>query len=70
MSVWRIVKQLVLQPDWSGSDHSFHWSETATLESVASDHGGNEMSVNVSKKAGYISEGFLPNTYPVQFNKA
>ncbi len=70
MAAWKNGKQHVLQPDWAESDRRFGRSETVTSASVASDRGGNERSVNVSKRAGYISRGFQPNMCPVRFNKA
>ena len=70
MALWKNGNQHVLQPDWADSDRRFGWLETITSASVASDRGGNERSVNVSKRAGYISRGFLPNMCPIRFNKA
>ena len=70
MAAWKNGKQRVLQPDWAASDRRFGRKETITSASVASDRGGNERSVNVSKRAGYIRRGFRPNMCPIRFNKA
>ena len=70
MVAWKNGKQKVLQPDCANSDRRFNRIETLASASVASDRGGNERSVNVSKRAGYISRGFRPNMSPVRFNKA
>lgn len=70
MAAWKNGKQQVLQPDWADSDRHFNRNETLGSASVASDRGGNERSVNVSKRAGYISRGFRPNMCPIRFNKA
>lgn len=70
MTVWKSGKQHVLQPDWADSDQCFNCNETLGSASVASDRGGNERSVNVSKRVGYISTGFKPNMSPVCMNKA
>jgi hypothetical protein len=70
LAAWRNDKQQVLQPDWAESDRRFGRLETVTSASVASDRGGNERSVNASKRAGFISRGFQPNMCPVRFNQA
>ena len=70
MAAYKAGKQEVLQPDWAESDRRFNRTETLGSASVASDRGGNERSVNVSKRAGYISRGFQPNMCPVRMNKA
>ena len=70
MAAWKNGRQKVLQPDWASSDRRFGRLETVTSASVASDRGGNERSVNVSKRAGYISRGFKPNMNPARFNEA
>ena len=70
MAGYKNGKQRVLQPDWTDSDRRFNAVETLASSSVASDRGGNERSVNVSKRAGYINRGFRSNMCPVRFNKA
>ena len=70
MAAWKNGRQKVLQPDWAKSDRRFGRLETVTSASVASDRGGNERSVNVSKRAGFISRGFSPNMCPDRFNEA
>jgi hypothetical protein len=70
MAGYKNGKQRVLQPDWANSDRRFNRIETISSASVASDRGGNERSVNVSKRAGYINRGFTQNMSPVRFNKA
>jgi hypothetical protein len=58
----------MLQPDWAKSDEKFGPTQTIASASMASDRGGNERSVNVSKRAGFISRGFRQNMCPVNFN--
>lgn len=70
MAAWKNGKQQVLQPDWAASDRHFNRLQKIASASVASDRGGNERSVNVSKRAGYISRGFKPNMCPRRFNQA
>ena len=69
MAAWENGKQLVLQPDFKESDKKFNRDQTISSASVASDRGGNERVVNVSKRAGLISKGFHPNSDPLRFNK-
>ena len=68
MAAWENGKQLVLQPDFKESDKRFNRHQTISSASVASDRGGNERAVNVSKRAGLISKGFQSNSDPVRFN--
>lgn len=70
MAAYKFGKQRVLQPDFADSDRRFNRSETLGSASVASDRGGNERSVNVSKRSGYIQRGFRPNMCPIRFNIA
>ena len=69
MAAWQNGRQLVLQPDFKKSDKKFNRSQTISSASVATDRGGNERVVNVSKRAGLISRGFQPNADPIRFNK-
>jgi hypothetical protein len=69
-AAWAEGEQLVLQPDFAKSDRRFSRLQTLASASVASDRGANERTVNVSKRAGHISRGFLPNMCPIRFNKA
>lgn len=69
MAAWENGKQLVLQPDFKESDKKFNRDQTISSASVASDRGGNERVVNVSKRAGLISKGFLPGGDHIRFNK-
>eukprot|EP00956_Cyclotella_meneghiniana_P040674 scaffold202164_cov66-Cyclotella_meneghiniana.AAC.2 len=69
MAAFKNGKQLVLQPDWADSDRTFNRYQTIGSASVASDRGGNERSVNVMKRPGYIRRGFQPNMCPIRFNK-
>ena len=69
MAMWQNGRQLVLQPDFEKSDKKFNRSQTISSASVATDHGGNERVVNVSKREGLISRRFQPNAYPICFNK-
>ena len=62
MAAWQHGRQLVLQPDFKDSDKRFNRNQTISSASVASDRGGNERVVNVSKRAGLISRGF-PSEY-------
>ena len=68
MAAWENGRQLVLQPDFKESDKRFNRDQTISSASVASDRGGNERVVNVSKRAGLISKGFQPNADPIRFN--
>ena len=70
MVAWRVGEQEVLQPEWAESDKRFGRKKTLRTASVASDRGGNERAVNVSKRAWYISRGFQPNSCPKQLNDA
>ena len=70
MAALKHGKQQVLQPDWADSDRRFKTDETIHSTSIASDRGGNERSVNVSKRAGYIQRGFRPKMCPIRFNIA
>jgi len=68
MAAWENGRQLVLQPDFKESDKRFNRDQTISSASVASDRGGNERVVNVSKRAGLISKGFQSNADPIRFN--
>ena len=68
MTAWQNGSQLVLQHDFK-SDKKFNRSQTISSASVATDRGGNERVVNVSKRAGLISRGFQPNADPICFKK-
>ena len=67
MAAWQNGRQLVLQPDFKKSDEKFNQSQTISSASVATDRGGNERVVNVSKRAGLISRRFQPNAYPIRY---
>ena len=69
MAAWQNGKHLVLQPDFKESDKRFNRNQTISSASIASDRGGNERVVNISKRAGLISRGFYPNADPIRFNK-
>ena len=68
MAAWENGRQLVLQPDFKESDKRFNRDQTISSASVASDRGGNERVVNVSKRAGLISKGFQTNADAIRFN--
>jgi len=55
---YRKGRQLVAQPVYAKSDERFKGSDTILSASVASDRGGNERGVNISKRAGVIKRGF------------
>ena len=55
---WRHDKQLIAQPVFGKSDQRFKGSDTLYSASIASDRGGNERGVNVSKRCGVIKRGF------------
>lgn len=55
---WRHDKQLIAQPVFGKSDQRFKGSDTLYSASLASDRGGNERGVNVSKRCGVIKRGF------------
>lgn len=57
-AAWKHGKQRVMQPDFAKSDEQFSGSNTLYSACVATDRGGNERGVNVSKCAGFISRGF------------
>ena len=57
-------KQLVLKPAVTESDEHFNRNPTALSASVATDRGGNERAVNVSKRSGYVKRGFQPCSDP------
>ena len=67
---WKTGRQGVLQPTFAPSDRRFNGSETKISASIASDRGGNERAVNVSKRAAYISRGFRPNMDSERFDIA
>ena len=60
--------QLTAQPVFAKSDQRFKGRDTLYSSSVASDRGGNEQTVNVSKRCGIIARGFQPGTDPSMFN--
>ena len=66
----RAGKQLVLQPDFTESDKQFNRNQTLRSAFVATDRGGNEREVNVSKRSWYVKQGFQPNSDPKQMNDA
>ena len=66
----RAGKQLVLQPAFAESDKHFNRNQTLLSASVATDRGGNERAVNVSKRSWYVKRGFQPNSDPKQMNNA
>ncbi|KAL7427990.1 hypothetical protein ACHAXH_000754 [Discostella pseudostelligera] len=70
MAAWKSGKQGVLQPTFAPSDRRFSGKETKISASIASDRGGNERAVNVSKRSAYISRGFRPNMNPERFDMA
>ena len=70
MAAWKSGKQGVLQPTFAPSDRRFSGKETKISASIASDRGGNERAVNVSKRSAYICRGFRPNMNPERFDMA
>ena len=60
--------QLTAQPVFVKSDQRFRGRDTLYSASVASDRGGKERMVNVSKGCGMIARGFQPRTDPTMFN--
>ena len=69
MAAWENGKQLFIQPDFKESDKKLNRDQTISSASVALDRSGNERVVNVSKRAGLISKGFLPGADHIRFNK-
>ena len=55
---WRHDGQLTAQPVYGKSDQRFKGSQTMLSASIASDRGGNERAVNVSKRCGVVKRGF------------
>ena len=66
----RAGKQLVLQPAFAESDKHFNRIQTLLSASVATDRGGNERAVNVSKRSRYAKRGFQSCSDPKQMNDA
>ena len=66
----RAGKQLVLKPAFAESDEHFNRNQTALSASVATDRGGIERAVKVSKQLWYVKRGFQPNSDPKQMNNA
>ena len=60
--------QLTAQPVFVKSDQRFSGHDALYSASVASDRGGKERMVNVSKRCGIIARGFQPRTDPTMFN--
>ena len=58
---WRKGRQLTAQPIYAKSDQRFKGSDTLISASIASDRGGNERGVNISKRSGVIKRGFKTN---------
>lgn len=63
-------EQLTAQPVFGRSDQQFKGSETKFSAAVASDRGGNERGVNVSKRSGIIKRGFQANMDASTFDDA
>ena len=57
ISNWNQDGQLTAQPIYAKSDQRFKGSDTLLSASIASDRGGNERVVNVSKRSGIIKRG-------------
>ena len=57
-SNWRHDGKLMAQPVYGKSDQRFKGSQTMLSASIASDRGGNERAVNVSKRCGVVKRGF------------
>jgi hypothetical protein len=55
---WGEDNQLTAQPVYAKSDERFKGTDTLYSASIASDWGGNERQVNVSKRCGIIERGF------------
>ena len=66
----RAGKQLVLQHDFAESDKHFNRNKTLRSASMATNRGGNERAVNVSKQSWYVKRGFQPCSVPKQANDA
>ena len=61
-AAWATGNQTVLQPHFAKADKKFTGNQTLYSASVASDRGGNERAVRLSKKAGFLSRGFQQNS--------
>jgi DDE superfamily endonuclease len=59
-AAWAAGNQTVLQPHFAKADTKFTGNQTLYSASVASDRGGNERAVRLSKKAGFLSRGLQP----------
>ena len=66
----RAGKQLVLQHDFAESDKHFNRNKTLRSASMATNRGGNERAVNVSKQSWYVKRGFQPCSDAKQINDA
>jgi DDE superfamily endonuclease len=61
MQAWRAGRQSVLQPAFARSDRRFNTVETLRSAAIATDRGGNERAVRISKLCDYIARGVLIN---------
>jgi hypothetical protein len=61
MAACRAGKKLFLQRAFARSDRKFDTREVNRSLTVASDRSGNEIAVNVAKRAGVLQRGLWPN---------
>ena len=61
-AAWAMGNQAVLQPQFASADKKFTGNQTLYSASVASDRGGNERAVRLSKQAGFLRRGLQPNS--------
>jgi hypothetical protein len=59
-AAWRVAGQFVLKPSFGKYDKKFNTFQTVR-SAVASDRGGNERAVRLSKLSGYFGNGVKPN---------
>ena len=59
-AAWREGRQFVLQPTFAKADKKFKGKETIRSSTVASDRGGNERAVRLSKMCGFLENGMEP----------
>ena len=66
--MWDDHKQPLLQPARGKSDQKFRGKDTIISGSVASTRSGNEQGVHVTKRCGYMRDGFRVGMDPVVFD--
>ena len=68
--MYRLGKQLTIQPDFAKADRHFKGKETLTSAAIATDRSGNERAVRLSKQSGYINRGIPSAGSPLRMDNA